>query len=131
MAYEHLKDSTLPRALSDVVGDLADLFQKEIRLARAELSSKLSLKIRGGIWMACAGAFALVAGLLVVEAIVFAIVSVGLAPHWACLIVAAAFVVAGGIAYAAGRGALDAELTPNRTIHQVKQDVTTVREQIR
>ena len=131
MAYEHLKDSALPRALSDVVGDLADLFQKEMRLARAELSSKLSLKVRGGIWMACAGAFALVTALLVVEAIVFAIVSFGIAPHWACLIVAAAFAVAGGIAYAAGRSAIDAELTPNRTIHQVKRDVTTVREQIR
>jgi len=46
---DHLKNSALPRALSDVVSDLADLFQKEIRLARAELSEKLSLKIRAGV----------------------------------------------------------------------------------
>jgi putative superfamily III holin-X len=131
MAYEHLKDSALPRALSDVVGDLADLFQKEMRLARAELSSKLSLKIRGGIWMACAGALAVIAALLVIEAIVFAIASFGIAMHWSCLIVAAALALAGGLAYAAGRGALAAELTPSRTINQIKQDVNTAREQIR
>jgi len=131
MAYEHLKDSALPRALSEVVGDLADLFQKEMRLARAELSSKLSLKIRGGIWMACAGALGAVAALLVIEAIVFGIASFGIAMHWSCLIVAAALAIAGGGAYAAGRGALAAELTPSRTINQIKQDVNTAREQIR
>ncbi len=131
MAYEHLKDSALPRALSDVVGDLADLFQKEMRLARAELSDKLSLKIRGGIWIVGAGVFALIAGLLVIEALVFAIVSFGVAPHWSCLIVAAGCVIAGGVAYALGRSAMEADLTPSRTIHQIQKDVTTVREQMR
>ena len=51
---DHLKNSALPRALSEVVSDLADLFQKEIRLARAELSEKLSLKIRAGVWISVA-----------------------------------------------------------------------------
>jgi hypothetical protein len=131
MTYEHLKDSALPRALSNVVGDLADLLQKEMRLARAELSDKLSLKIRGGIWIVCAGVFALIGGLLVIEAIVFAIVSFGIAPHWSCLIVAAGCAIAGGLAYAAGRSAMEVELTPSRTINQIQKDVTTVREQIR
>jgi len=35
-----LKDSLLIGTLSDVVGDLADLLQKELRLAKAELSEK-------------------------------------------------------------------------------------------
>lgn len=38
---DNLKNSVLPRALSDVVADLADLLQKEIGLARAEMSAKL------------------------------------------------------------------------------------------
>jgi hypothetical protein len=42
MAYERLKDTALPHALSDVVADLADLFQKELRLAKAEVLSKVS-----------------------------------------------------------------------------------------
>jgi hypothetical protein len=131
MAYEHLKDSALPRALSDVIADLADLVQKEMRLARAELSSKLSLKLRGGVWMASAGVLALIAGLLVIEAAVFGIASFGIALHWSCLLVAAILAVAAGTAYAVGRGDLNAPVTPERTIRQFKKDVTTAREQAR
>lgn len=130
MAYEHLKDSALPRALSDVVADVADLLQKEMRLARQELSEKLSVKIRGGIWMAVAGGAALIAGLLVVEALVFGIVALGIAPHWSCVIVAAIFAIAGGLAYARGRSDLAEELTPNRTLRHLKEDVTTAKEQL-
>ena len=54
-----LKNSALPRALSEVIADVADLVQKEMRLARTELPEKLSLKIQGGIWM---GVAALLAG---------------------------------------------------------------------
>ena len=130
MAYEHLKDSALPRALSDVIADLADLLQKEIRLARAELSSKLSLKVRGGVWVASAGMLALVAGLLVVEAAVFGLASFGIALHWSCLIVAAILVAAAAAAYALGRSDLAAPLTPDRSIRQLKKDATTAREQV-
>ena len=35
----YLKNSVLPRALSDIVAVLADLLQKEIGLARAEMSA--------------------------------------------------------------------------------------------
>ena len=130
MAYENLKHSAIPRALSDVIGDLADLLQKEMRLAREELSSKLSLKVRGGVWIASAGGLGLIAGLLVIEAAVFGIASVGIALHWSCLIVAAILAVAAGTAYALGRSDLDAPLSPDRTIRQLKKDVTTAREQV-
>jgi Putative Actinobacterial Holin-X, holin superfamily III len=130
MAYEHLKQSALPRALSDVIADLADLVQKEMRLAREELSNKLSLKLRGGVWIASAGGLALIAGLLVIEAAVFGIASFGVALHWSCLIVAAILAAAAGTAYALGRSDLAAPLTPDRTIRQFKKDVTTAREQV-
>lgn len=42
------EQSTLPNAFSKVVTDLADLIQKEMRLARAELAEKLSASIRAG-----------------------------------------------------------------------------------
>jgi hypothetical protein len=73
---------------------------------------------------------ALIAGLLVIEAAVFGIASFGIALHWSCLIVAAILAVAAGTAYAMGRSDLDAPLTPNRTIGQLKKDVTTAREQV-
>ena len=46
MAYERVKNAALPHALSDVVGDLADLLQKEVRLARAELSANIGDKLQ-------------------------------------------------------------------------------------
>jgi Putative Actinobacterial Holin-X, holin superfamily III len=128
MAYEELKHSTLSRSLSNVLGDLADLFQKEMLLARAEVSANASKKLEGGAWIAAAGALGLIAFLLVTEAIVFAIVSAGLATYWSCLIVAAAFAVAGGLAFYKGRADASRELTPRRTVRQLNQlqEVTTM-----
>ena len=127
---ERVKDTALPRALSDVVSDLADLFQKELRLARTELSEKLSNKLRAGIWMSASAAFGAAAALLILQALVFAIASYGIAMHWACLIVAAALAALGGFAFAMGRADAVEELTPTRTIHQVKQDFATAKEQL-
>jgi hypothetical protein len=130
MAFDRIKDATLPQAVSDVVGDLADLFQKEMRLARAELSAKISTKVRAGIWMSAAGVFGLIAGLLVVQAAVFAIASYGIALHWACLIVAGAALAFAGVAYFKGRSDAQEELAPTRTIHQIKRDIATAKEQL-
>ena len=127
---DRLKDTALPRALSDVVSDVADLFQKELRLARTELSEKLSNKLRAGIWMSASAAFGGAAALLILQALVFAIASYGIAMHWACLIVAAALAALGGFAFAMGRADAVEDLTPTRTIHQVKQDFATAKEQL-
>jgi hypothetical protein len=127
---ESLKNSALPRALSDVVGDLADLLQKELRLARTELTQKLSLKLQGGVWIAVGAVFAFFAAIVVIEAAVFAIASYGIALHWSCLIVAAALAAAGGAAYAMGRKDLAEDLTPVRTIHQVNKDIATAKDQM-
>lgn len=130
MAYEDLKHSALPRALSDVVADLADLLQKEMRLARAEISSKLSTKLWAGAWMGIAAGLGLITLLLLVQAAVFGIAAYGIALHWSCLIVAAIFGTAGALCYAKGRAGVSEELTPARTIHQVKQDIATAKEQL-
>jgi hypothetical protein len=127
---EHVKNSALPRVLSDVVADLADLFQKELRLFKAELSEKLSIKLWAGVWMSVAGVLAVVAVLLVVQALVFGIAAYGIALHWSCLIVAALFAVAGGAAFAKGRADAREELAPTRTIENVKQDIATAKEQL-
>ena len=127
---DRVKDTALPRALSDVVSDVVDLFQKELRLARTELSEKLSNKLRAGIWMSASAAFGAAAALLILQALVFAIASYGIAMHWACLIVAAALAALGGFAFAMGRADAVEDLTPTRTIHQVKQDFATAKEQL-
>jgi putative superfamily III holin-X len=127
---EHLKNSALPRAFADVVGDLADLVQKEIHLAKAELSEKLSAKLRAGVWIGVAAGLGLIAALLVIEGIVFGIATFGIALHWSCLIVAAVLAAAAATAYAKGSADAREELTPTRTIRQVKRDIATAKEQL-
>jgi len=127
---ESLKRSALPRALSEVFADLADLVQKEIRLARTELSDKLSIKVRAGIWAAAAASIGIIALLLIVQAAVLGLAAAtGLALHWSCLIVAAFLVALAGATFAKGKADAEQELSPNRTIHQVQQDIATVKEQ--
>lgn len=130
MAYEQLKNSALPRTLSDVLADIADLFQKEIRLARAEITAKLTTRIQGGVWMAAAGAFGLVAALLLVQAVVYAIASFGIALHWSYLIVAVVTGVAAVLAFVKGRADMRADMTPDRTIRNIKHDISTAKEQL-
>jgi hypothetical protein len=127
---ESLKNTALAGAFSDVLGDLADLVQKEVRLARVELSAKLSTKLRAGIWMSAAAVFGIFAAVVLVEAAIFGIAAYGIALHWSCLIVAAALAVIGAGAYAMGSADAHEDVTPTRTIHQVKQDIATAKEQL-
>jgi hypothetical protein len=130
MAYDQLKGAALPRAFAEVLADVVDLIQKEIRLARAEISDRLSTKILGGVWMAAAGVLGFVALLLLLEAIVFGIASLGLALHWSCLIVAAAIGVIAAIAFAKGRADLRADVMPRRTMRSVGRDISVAKEHL-
>jgi hypothetical protein len=130
MALERVKDAALPNAVSDVVSDLADLFQKELRLARAEISDKIATKLQAGVWMSAAAVLALIAVLFALQAAVFAIASYGISMHWSCLIVAGAIAATAAVAFLKGRSDAKEELAPNRTIKQVKRDVYTIKEQV-
>jgi Putative Actinobacterial Holin-X, holin superfamily III len=122
--------SSLPNAFSRVITDLADLMQKEMRLARAELSEKLSITIRAGVWMSVAAVLAILAALLVVQACVLGLSgATGIALHWSSLIVAALLAAGGGAAFAKGKADVPEKLAPDRAINQVKQDIAVAKEQ--
>ena len=104
--------------------------QKEMRLAQAELSEKLSISIRAGVWMSVAAVLAVVGGFLIVQAIVLGLsAATGIALHWSCLIVAAVLTGAAGAAFAKGKADVPDQFTPDRAINQVKQDIAVAREQ--
>ena len=130
MAADRLRDSTLPTALSNVVADVAELLQKEIQLARAELSHKLSMKIRGGYWLFAAAFILLLAAAAFCQAAVIWIVTFGIALHVACLIVGGFLLAVAALAYLVGRGDISEGLTPDRSIHQIKEDMRTTKEQL-
>jgi len=130
MAHETLRDSGLVRAATDLFADLSDLIQKEIRLARAEIVHKLTLNVRGGLFMAAAGVLGFLAVIFVLEGIVFAIASAGLAVYWACFIVAAGLLVLAAAVFMTGRSQADADLAP-RTTRQFGATLRTAKEQLR
>jgi Putative Actinobacterial Holin-X, holin superfamily III len=129
MAHD-LRYSGLVQALTDLLGDLADLLRKELQLAKTEITEKIVSRLRASVWMVVAGALGMVTALLLVEAAVFAIASFGIALHWACLIVAALLGAAAGAAFFQGRSAAQDDLLPTRTARQISQDIRTAKEQL-
>jgi hypothetical protein len=130
MAHESLRDSGLVRAATDLFADLSDLIQKEIRLARAEIVHRLTLGVRGGVWMAVAGVIGFLAVIFLLEGVVFAIASMDIEFHWACFIVAGALLVIAAAAFISGRSQAEAEFAP-RTSRQLGATLRTAKEQLR
>lgn len=127
---DSLKDTALITAISDAIGGVSDLLQKEIRLAKAELSHKVSTKLRAGLWMSITGALGLFAALAAIEAAIFAIASYGIALHWSCLIVAGILSLGALGAYAIGSADARAGITPTRTMRQLRQDGAMAKEKL-
>jgi hypothetical protein len=125
-----LRNSEVTRALSDLLADLSDLVQKEIRLAKAEIGEKITSRLQASVWMVAAGFIGVVAMLLVVEAAVFALVAYGLQPYWACLLMAVVLAAGAAAAFFHGRSMANEELTPTRTVKQVSEDIRIAKEQL-
>jgi uncharacterized membrane protein YqjE len=125
-----LRNSGVARALTDLFADLSDLLQKEIRLAKAEVMEKIASRLRAGVWMVVAVVLGLVAGLLAVQAAVFAVASFGVPLHWACLLVAAVIAAGAAAAFYHGRSVAEETFLPTRTARQISQDIETAKEQL-
>jgi len=77
-----------------------------------------------------AGVLGFVAMLLLLEAIVFGIASLGLALHWSCLIVTAAIALLAAIAFAKGRADMRSDVMPRRTMRSVQRDISVAKEHL-
>jgi uncharacterized membrane protein YqjE len=130
MAADRLRDSTLSTALTNVLSDMGELVQKELQLAKAEFSSKLSTKLRGGVWMLAAAALFFLAGAVFSGALAIWVSTFGIALHLACVGVGAVLLVLASIAFIAGRTDVSEDLTPTRSIHHLKEDIRTAKEQL-
>jgi hypothetical protein len=130
MNRERLKHPTLPEAFSEVLSDVAELFRKELRLAKAELASNVSTKLRGGIWLAITGLLGLAAFALVLGSLVSWVATLDISLPAAFLIVAAGVGLAAILTYLAGRKDAEKALTPSKTIRQVRQDIDITKEQL-
>jgi hypothetical protein len=123
------------RSLKDLIGDLSSsittLFRKEIQLARAETSEKVT-QVAVAIGSIAGGAILALAALIVLlQALVIALAAAGVPAGWASLIVGAVVAV---IAYALihkGTNDLKASnLAPSRTVDSLKRDAQVAKEQV-
>jgi Putative Actinobacterial Holin-X, holin superfamily III len=122
--------AALLQTISRLMGDVADLVQKEIALARAEITAKLVERLESAAWFAAAGLLGFVVLLLVAQAAVFGLIATGLAPALACVIVALAAAILAGAAFAYGRSTGRGSPRPSRSLHQINEDIRTVKEQL-
>jgi len=130
MAFDGIRNSALVRTVTDVLEALPDLFRKEIRLAQAEFGEKVKDGIKASAWMIVAGFFALICFLILIEAAIFGIASLGLALHWSCLLVAGLLGAAAAGSFFYGRSAMPDTLVPARSVREVNEDIRTVKEQL-
>ena len=130
MAHENLANTTLVRSLGDLLGSFSDLVQKEIRLAKAEVSEKIASKVQASVWMAIAGFIGVLIAMLLVAAAVFAIASFGIHLYLACLIVAFVLAAVAAACFYHGRSLAEEDLAPRRALSQISQDIRTAKEQL-
>lgn len=124
-------DRSLGSLLSDLSRDITTLFRKEIELARAETSEKVTQSLVAVGAIAAGALLALAALIVLLQALVIAITELGVPPALSALIVG---VVVAAVAYGlVHKGTNDLKagsLAPSRTINSLKRDAQVAKEQV-
>ncbi|XIA66827.1 phage holin family protein [Bradyrhizobium sp. TZ2] len=124
------------RSIPEIVGDLLTQFptlaRKESQLARAEISEKIT-QLAFGLAFIVGGAVLLTPALVVLlQAAVGALEKAHFQPTVAALIVGGAALLIGIILLLVGINRMKAEnLVPNKTIHQIQEDASVAKQQLR
>jgi hypothetical protein len=116
---------------ADVIGDSVHLFQTEIRLIRAEINAKIGQLANGGTLVAAGAIIAMPAVLLLLLDVVRWIAVAGLPEQWGYLIVGIVVAaIAAGLIIGGANRIKSTNLTPDRTLDQLKADLATVKEHV-
>ena len=125
-------DRSIGELLSDLSQQTADLVTHEIRLAKAELSDKLSKLGRHALMLAAAAVFALATVMAVTAAIALLLVDQGVEPWLAAIITAALMGIAAFVLVQSGLSALRRQtLAPVATIHSLKETTQWLKHETR
>jgi drug/metabolite transporter (DMT)-like permease len=121
------------RSLKELFGDLTQsvttLFRKEIELARAETSEKMSQAGVAAGAIAGGGVLALAALIVLLQALVIALSELGVAPALAALIVGGVVaIIAFALIYKGMNDLKASNLTPTRTVEALRRDAHMVKE---
>jgi TRAP-type C4-dicarboxylate transport system permease small subunit len=123
---------TIPELFTDLVTQLSTLVRKEIQLAKAEASEKLTAAM-SGLGIIVGGAILMIAALgILLEGIGQLITYLGVPAQWSYLIVGVVAVIIGFVLIKVGANSLSADkLTPKKTVEQLQRDAAVAKEQVR
>lgn len=126
---QHNPQKSTSSLVSDALSQVSTLVRKEIDLAKAEVKSRVS-SMGTAIGLIAAGAIvALVALNVLAAALVAALTEAGLDGGWAALIVGVGLALIAFFAATKGVNDLkNTNLTPRRTVRNVKRDTEVLKE---
>ena len=116
-------DRSLGELFSDLSQQTADLIRQEMRLAKAELSEKLSDVGRHAMMIGAAVAFGLAAVIAVAAAIALLLIELGVVP-WLAAAITAAVMGADGLSCSRSRAfprCARRSIAPVETMHSLKE----------
>jgi hypothetical protein len=123
---------TIPPLLGNAVEQLGKLIQNEAQLARAEVSEKVSVALRGVLLMAAAAMLIGPVLVMLLIALAMALQAIGLSALLATLVSAAVGAGLAAVLLLVGRSHLRADkLTPTATLHALEADMGAARELVR
>ena len=122
------------RSFGELLGELSEdvstLMRQEVRLAKAEMSQKMSRATADVVKLGAGGLVALAGGLTVVASVVLGLIALGLAAWVAALIVGGLLGVTGYVMLQNGlRDLRRVDPTPHRTVETLRDDLQWVKEQ--
>jgi hypothetical protein len=129
MTSQHTRP--LGSLFTDVVSEVTHLFQTELRLVRAEMNEKVSRVANSGALIGAGTVILLPAVFILLLAIVRWLAVAGLPEQWGLLVVGAVVMIVGVALLMKGINNLKGPaLVPNRTIEQVRADVSLAKEHV-
>ncbi|WP_296417735.1 phage holin family protein [Pseudooctadecabacter sp.] len=124
----HPDPRTAPHLIADTLRHFSGLMQKEVHLARAEMSNNISRAAMGVAFFGIAALMVLTALNVLAGAVVGYLTEGGMNAGTAALIVAAVFFAGALVLVLMGKSRLSADaLAPTKTMHNVQRDVETVK----
>jgi hypothetical protein len=128
----HDSTRSLASLFTDLVSEVTQLFQTEIRLVRAEMNEKVSRVANSGALIGAGAVVMLPAVFILLLAIVRWLEVAGVPEQWGLLIVGGVIAALGAILLMKGINNLKASaLVPRRTIEQVQADFSVAKEHVR
>ncbi len=124
--------ASIPDLLSSALSQVADLVRAEIRLAKTEMSEKVSDVAAGGAYIAVGGVLLLAALIIFLQGIVSLLVLLGLHPTLSIFLVAIVTAIIGYVVLRKGMSNMSARnMVPDRTVRSLEKDAAVAREQVR